>query len=470
MTKLSVDGVDISHHQDYEIDFAAAKKAGVKFGYHKVTEGSTVVDGQYKMRREQFNKAKLPVGGYHFARPSKTDAVAEAQFFLKHLQFKLGDLVPCLDLEDDGNLSKAELTKWVTTWMLEVEKATKVKPIIYTNFSLNSTFGAYLWQARYNNDNRPPQQAGPWPRWHMWQFSNGTFGDPKRVAGFPGKTDLNHFNTGFTLDKILTQVPPPPPPPTPKTKSTRSFRIVTQNVKALPLMPQIDVRHDIMLTASQAGIIGWQEIEPARYDSALRELEATGKWDTYWGHPRDEVGAKVEGYDTPISWRKKYWTQVDGGKFKLNEGRAHVSKTLWVTWIILKHKSTGLLFYYDNAHYIPGAFNNNPVHRKKERPAWWKESRQLHLAHLRKMIAAHPEMPLCCMGDYNAQQKMTSLWTKEIAGRKVRSGTLGNTSIDQILFINGKGHYWQIDRRETLPGRNSDHQGRRALVHLTWRV
>ena len=50
-TRQRTDFVDTSRYQDYRIDFAAAKKAGVKGQYHKATEGATYRDPDYASRR-----------------------------------------------------------------------------------------------------------------------------------------------------------------------------------------------------------------------------------------------------------------------------------------------------------------------------------------------------------------------------------------------------------------------------------
>ena len=89
-----VHGADISHHQTQTLDLKAAMKAGLQWLYHKATEGDTMVDDHYKARRALAKKAGLPFGAYHFARPEKSDAVAEAKRFLKVAAPVPGDLRP----------------------------------------------------------------------------------------------------------------------------------------------------------------------------------------------------------------------------------------------------------------------------------------------------------------------------------------------------------------------------------------
>lgn len=192
-TPLRVDLVDISHWQSGRLDMAAGKRAGVKGVYHKATEGTTWTDNFYERRRGEARAAGLPFGAYHFARPSKTDAVAEARHFLRFSAPQPGDLIPMLDLEaNDDKLSKAELTQWVGQFVTEVKGAVGVIPIIYTPFDLGADYGALLWVARYSNANAAPRVPSPWSKWAVRQFSDGTYGVPKSVDGF-GNVDLNQL-------------------------------------------------------------------------------------------------------------------------------------------------------------------------------------------------------------------------------------------------------------------------------------
>jgi lysozyme len=198
---LRVDGVDISHHNPQPVDFAAAKRAGVKWIYHKATEGSTVTDANLTRRGQEAMLAGIPFGTYHFARPDGGDAAAEARHYLSVAKPGEGDLRPMLDLEDDGGLSRSALTRWVGEWVAIVEKATGGKPIIYTPFDLDDTFGCLLWVARYHPDNAAPRVPAPWKAWDIRQFSNGVVGRPSSVAGF-GHVDLNTMRKGLTVDDL----------------------------------------------------------------------------------------------------------------------------------------------------------------------------------------------------------------------------------------------------------------------------
>lgn len=121
---LRIDGIDLSSHQNQWINYPAAKKAGVKFIYHKATEGHTFRDPNYAKRRAESKANALPFGGYHYAHPAPDNAVLEAQYFLAYAKPVPGDMLPVLDLEvNEHNMSEAALTAWVEQWWATVKHA-----------------------------------------------------------------------------------------------------------------------------------------------------------------------------------------------------------------------------------------------------------------------------------------------------------------------------------------------------------
>lgn len=220
---LPVHGVDISHHQGGHIDWAAAKRAGVQFVYHKATEGDSYVDPMYVRRRKEVKTAGLPFGAYHFARPEVGDANIEATRFIKTADPQPGDLIPALDLETTEGLTQAQLETWAEAFSKKVKALTGYWPVVYTPylFSKGRVPGA-RWVPRYNNDNRPPTQTGV----DIWQFSNGVLGVPNKVAGL-GNVDLNTFRNATQLKDIVMAKepvkPPTKPPVKPPVKSEKLF-------------------------------------------------------------------------------------------------------------------------------------------------------------------------------------------------------------------------------------------------------
>lgn len=204
VTPRRVDGVDISHHQAGSLDLAAAKRRGLKWLYHKATEGDTYTDPNYARRRTEAEKAGVPFGAYHFARPERGDAAAEARRFLAVAKPKPGDLRPALDLETTEGLSLTEIRTWAAVWIAAVTKATGHKPVVYTPYDLGAADdGCVIWRPRYNSTNTPPVL-----KWDVWQFSNGVAGVPNQFAGF-GHVDLNTMREGLEVKRLLLPEPRP---------------------------------------------------------------------------------------------------------------------------------------------------------------------------------------------------------------------------------------------------------------------
>ena len=456
---LQIDGVDTSHHQSGELNLSRAKKAGVKFWYHKSTEGAGFRDAKYTERRREAAAAGIPFGAYHFAHPQNGDASIEAKFFLQTAKPQPGDLVPVLDLEvNDNNMSRAELTRWVGNWVAQIQRSTGVKPIIYTPFDLDRNFGCLLWQPRYNNNNTPPNVVEPWNRWDIWQFSNGDLGRPNEVPGF-GKVDINTLRDGLRVREF--RIPVEPEEPRTKTQ-TGKLRFVSQNVQALPLMPQDDVMADVLLTASQATVVGWQEIGPRRYDEAVASLDPR-IWTTFWAGHRN-----VGGYESPISFRHNVFTAVKGDAVLFQPANAGISRAKYFTWLILEHNRTKARIIVTNKHYVSSAFSKKSKKYNKQRPVIWRAGRdEVELPFLRDIMEKHPNYAVVNLGDYNAYLadggRDVEEYPRRINNRPVHFLT-GPRSIDQVMFINGKNWKWQIDDEDgtLLPGRNSDHQGRKG--------
>lgn len=219
---LPVKLVDISHHQQYAIDYPAAQRAGVQGVYHKATEGDTYRDPDYARRRLEADRAGVPFGAYHFARPEVGDAKREARRFLAVARPAKGDLFPALDLETTEGLTLEQLAVWGRTFyaevvrLLEQEGLTAREGLVYGPFMGTGSVPWRRWVPRYNNDNRPPVGE-----WDIWQFSNGVYGRPNRVAGFPGPTDLNTFADGFKLGSIRLRADRP----TKARRKTRTLKV-----------------------------------------------------------------------------------------------------------------------------------------------------------------------------------------------------------------------------------------------------
>lgn len=217
---LPVHGIDISHHQSGKIDFAAMKRTGVQFVYHKATEGDTYSDPMYTQRRREVAAAGLPFGAYHFARPELGDAASEARRFIKVADPKPGDLIPVLDLETTEGLSLQALETWAEQFSKTVKGLTGFWPVVYTPYVFSkSRVPGLRWVPRYNNDNIPPRQTNV----DIWQFSNGVYGTPFQINGL--KCDLNTFRGSTTVKDIVM----PKTPTQPTKPPAKSVKLLTMH-------------------------------------------------------------------------------------------------------------------------------------------------------------------------------------------------------------------------------------------------
>ena len=202
-----LEGIDVSHWQG-TINWASVAGAGKAFAILKATESTTYVDDTYAANHSNARANGIRTGAYHFAQPSTNagDAVAEADWFVNHMNLQPGDLNPALDLERSNGLSVSALQAWVKGWLDEVYAKTGMRPMIYTSPSFWSTYmggtraiadAGYtvLWVAHWGVTS-PTVPGSNWGGhgWTFWQYtSSGT------VPGISTRVDLDRYNgTDFT--------------------------------------------------------------------------------------------------------------------------------------------------------------------------------------------------------------------------------------------------------------------------------
>ena len=201
---FEVHGVDMSHYQGH-IDWPrlAEHRAGefpIRFIFMKATEGGDHQDDTFRQNFDSAKTYRFIRGAYHYFLP-RTDALKQADFFIRTVPLTAGDLPPVLDVETTGKKDKAELQACVKTWLDRVEAHYGVKPILYTSYKFkmryldSPVFDAYpYWIAHYYVDS--VRYQGPW---HFWQHT-----DVGTVPGIEKEVDLNVFNgTSAQLDSLL---------------------------------------------------------------------------------------------------------------------------------------------------------------------------------------------------------------------------------------------------------------------------
>ena len=207
----SVHGLDISHYQ-CDIDWEEVKKMNengirIQFAFIRATRGFTTLDYKFNDNWKGAKSVGILRGAYHFYFFNQ-DPIQQAQFFLKNVSVKTGDLPPVLDIEfdektDDKLLPKDQILRGIATWLTYVEQETGVKPIIYTNLDyykryINGIFPDYkIWIANYNNPRGVKLPDGK--EWSFWQMSSKV-----RCNGISELADFNVFNgSRMDLEKLL---------------------------------------------------------------------------------------------------------------------------------------------------------------------------------------------------------------------------------------------------------------------------
>ena len=188
-----IHGIDVSRYQS-TINWKDVKEMtddGIKIGFAfiKATEGTSIVDEQFRRNWAEAESQNIPRGAYHFFVP-KRNAKKQAQNFIQIVDLKPGDLPPVLDVEKSRGVSVSEMQKEVKAWLDAVEERYGVKPILYTNIDFyehyfQTGFEEYpLWIAHYLQPDKPRIEN----KWVFWQHS-----EKGRVDGINAFVDFNIF-------------------------------------------------------------------------------------------------------------------------------------------------------------------------------------------------------------------------------------------------------------------------------------
>ena len=167
----------------------------ISFIYIKSTEGTSVRNKFYVNDYAQARKHGIRAGAYHFF-SVKSSGAAQAKHFIQNTLFREGDLPPVLDIEPtDAQIrymgGPEAMFSHIRTWLRDVERRAKVKPILYVNqMFVNKYLSAQpdlkrdyrIWIARYS-------EYKPDLRLTYWQLC-----PDGRVAGIQGDVDINVFN------------------------------------------------------------------------------------------------------------------------------------------------------------------------------------------------------------------------------------------------------------------------------------
>jgi lysozyme len=185
---------DISHFQP-NVDFAAARQAGLRAVFHKATEGLHEIDPCYAAAREQARAAGLLWGAYHFG--TGEDALAQAAHFLD-IAKPDGATLLVLDLETNPQGASMSIEQ-ARTFVSHVRQVTGKWPGLYSGSYIRDHLGnqpdpvlgnCWFWLAEYG----PVAHVPPtWDAWTFWQHTDGHVGPgPYEVPG-AGPVDRDRF-------------------------------------------------------------------------------------------------------------------------------------------------------------------------------------------------------------------------------------------------------------------------------------
>ncbi|MBA3452540.1 MAG: hypothetical protein H0T42_05515 [Deltaproteobacteria bacterium] len=191
-------GIDVSYHQD-KIQWSKVRKAGIRFAFIRVSDGTTVEDPRFAENWAGAKQAHVLRGAYQFFRPEQSPT-AQADLLIAAIARDGGELPPVIDVEATGGKSPAQIAGAIKVWVERVRNRLGVEPIIYTSpeFWRDRVGGAdfsaqKLWLAHYTAE--CPRVPAPWKAWTFWQYSK-----TGRVSGIKGDVDLDVF--AGTIDDL----------------------------------------------------------------------------------------------------------------------------------------------------------------------------------------------------------------------------------------------------------------------------
>jgi GH25 family lysozyme M1 (1,4-beta-N-acetylmuramidase) len=217
-------GTDVSHYQG-TINWTTVKNAGITFAWTKATESTGYTDPYFTINQNNARAVGIPIGAYHFARPSANpnltganSADSEAAHYWNVVSNYVNadglSMIPMLDWEDTGatngaGFTTAQMSAWVNQWCNTVSNYARLKgvsglkPIVYTGVwystpasgannypGLNTSVTNWpSWIAAYPLNPNPqtggPSSSFPWPTWNFWQYAdtNASGGDSDVFKG-----------------------------------------------------------------------------------------------------------------------------------------------------------------------------------------------------------------------------------------------------------------------------------------------
>lgn len=197
-TAYAVHGIDVSRWQG-EIDWAAARDAGVGFAFIKATEGGDHVDPMFGANWRAARRAGVPAGAYHFwyhCRPPEE----QARWFIRNVPRARGALPPVLDIEWTPfsptctlRPPPGEVRARAEAFLAIVEPHYGQPALLYSTPDFWEE--NQMWRLRGRHEywlrsvTKHPSDRYGGQHWTFWQYTGTGL-----VPGIAGKTDINVFS------------------------------------------------------------------------------------------------------------------------------------------------------------------------------------------------------------------------------------------------------------------------------------
>ncbi len=271
-------GIDVSAYQG-NVDWGSIKAAGISFAFAKASEGTGFTDPTFQQNWAGMQAAGVIRGAYLFFHP-RFDPVEQAQLFARCVSLGPNDLPPALDVEVDDRMGPAAIVLNTQRCLVELERLTSRKPIIYTGgwfwTPLLRQFGSVpgwvanydVWIADYSGGGQPVMPLG-FNNWRFWQYSA-----KGRFAGIGGDIDVDVDVFNGTVNDLLAltgqgRAQPQPQPviqpepitkPLPEPQPAPPFSAAIENGKTVLQGSNQDI---VNLFSEVFGTAFWDKIQTA---------------------------------------------------------------------------------------------------------------------------------------------------------------------------------------------------------------
>lgn len=198
------EGIDVSVWQG-GIDFVQVRSSGREIVYIRAGYGLSE-DSTFRRNAVNARDAGMKIGFYFYVTAADTaQARRQAEFFASLIREYDYDCRPAVDFEQFGELSSGELNAIALAFSGELESATGITPLFYTdgysteNLWYDSLAKYPLWVADYGVESPP---TGPWGEWAGFQYY-----DMGRVPGITGNVDLDSFTEAVLIRDPQSELP-----------------------------------------------------------------------------------------------------------------------------------------------------------------------------------------------------------------------------------------------------------------------